>query len=289
MLDGEVVIARDGRPRLRGAAAADPPGRVAGRACWPRRRPASFVAWDLLALGDEDLRAVPQGERRARLVEVLAGVVAAHPPHARHAGPRARRRLVRPVRGRGPRRRGREAPRRRVPARQARDAQDQARAHRRLRGRRLPLAQERARDARRQPAAGPVRRRGQAPPRGDHVARSPGSGAPRWSRSWRRSGRARSTGTRGPSGPSGRAPAPTGPASGSRAPARAGTAARTCPGSRCAASASPRSATTTSRATASATRPRSSAGARTRRPPTAATTSWRPPSPFELARIFGGG
>ena len=29
--------------------------------------PASFVAWDLLALDDEDLRAVPQGERRARL------------------------------------------------------------------------------------------------------------------------------------------------------------------------------------------------------------------------------
>ncbi len=29
--------------------------------------PASFVAWDLLALGDEDLRTVPQEERRARL------------------------------------------------------------------------------------------------------------------------------------------------------------------------------------------------------------------------------
>jgi ATP-dependent DNA ligase len=35
--------------------------------------PASFVAWDLLALGDEDLRAVPQGDRRARLESVLAG------------------------------------------------------------------------------------------------------------------------------------------------------------------------------------------------------------------------
>jgi ATP-dependent DNA ligase len=39
--------------------------------------PASFVAWDLLALDDEDLRAVPQGERRARLERVLA---AAEPP-----------------------------------------------------------------------------------------------------------------------------------------------------------------------------------------------------------------
>ena len=36
--------------------------------------PASFVAWDLLALGDEDLRGRPQGERRARLEQVLAGV-----------------------------------------------------------------------------------------------------------------------------------------------------------------------------------------------------------------------
>ena len=36
--------------------------------------PASFVAWDLLALGDEDLRLVPQGERRTRLEQVLAGV-----------------------------------------------------------------------------------------------------------------------------------------------------------------------------------------------------------------------
>jgi ATP-dependent DNA ligase len=35
--------------------------------------PASFVAWDLLALGDEDLRSRPQGERRARLEDALAG------------------------------------------------------------------------------------------------------------------------------------------------------------------------------------------------------------------------
>ena len=41
--------------------------------------PASFVAWDLLALGDEDLRDVPQAERRARLEGVLGG--AASPVH----------------------------------------------------------------------------------------------------------------------------------------------------------------------------------------------------------------
>jgi ATP-dependent DNA ligase len=36
--------------------------------------PASFVAWDLLAIGDEDLRKAPQGERRSRLEEALRGV-----------------------------------------------------------------------------------------------------------------------------------------------------------------------------------------------------------------------
>jgi ATP-dependent DNA ligase len=38
------------------------------------QRPASFVGWDLLALGDEDLRAVPQGQRRARLEAAFAKV-----------------------------------------------------------------------------------------------------------------------------------------------------------------------------------------------------------------------
>ena len=41
--------------------------------------PASYVAWDLLALGDEDLREVPLGERRKRLEKVLAR--AASPVH----------------------------------------------------------------------------------------------------------------------------------------------------------------------------------------------------------------
>jgi ATP-dependent DNA ligase len=36
--------------------------------------PASFVAWDLLALDDEDLRAQPQGERRAAIERALARV-----------------------------------------------------------------------------------------------------------------------------------------------------------------------------------------------------------------------
>ena len=36
--------------------------------------PASFVGWDLLALGDDDLRATPQGERRALIEGQLKGV-----------------------------------------------------------------------------------------------------------------------------------------------------------------------------------------------------------------------
>src|ERR1700741_4426196 len=41
--------------------------------------PASFVAWDLLALGDEDLREAPLSERRARLEQALGD--AAPPVH----------------------------------------------------------------------------------------------------------------------------------------------------------------------------------------------------------------
>src|SRR5688572_31778900 len=41
--------------------------------------PASFVAWDLLAIGDEDLREAPLETRRARLEAVLAN--AARPVH----------------------------------------------------------------------------------------------------------------------------------------------------------------------------------------------------------------
>jgi len=76
VVDGEVVISRDGALDfesllLRIHPAASRVNMLAAES------PASFVAWDLLALGDEDLRAVPQGERRARLEGVLG---AAEPP-----------------------------------------------------------------------------------------------------------------------------------------------------------------------------------------------------------------
>jgi ATP-dependent DNA ligase len=71
VLDGEVVIAHDGRLdfeamllRIHPAAS-----RVAMLAA---EKPASYVAWDLLALGDDDLRDRPQAERRERLVAALA-------------------------------------------------------------------------------------------------------------------------------------------------------------------------------------------------------------------------
>ncbi|MFN8521113.1 MAG: ATP-dependent DNA ligase [Chloroflexota bacterium] len=72
VLDGEVVIAGDDGLdfealllRIHPAAS-----RVAMLA---EASPASFVAWDLLALGDEELTQRPQAERRARLEAVLEG------------------------------------------------------------------------------------------------------------------------------------------------------------------------------------------------------------------------
>jgi ATP-dependent DNA ligase len=70
IVDGEVVISKNGELdfealllRIHPAAS-----RVKMLAA---ESPASFVAWDLLALGDDDLRDTPQGERRAQLEKVL--------------------------------------------------------------------------------------------------------------------------------------------------------------------------------------------------------------------------
>jgi len=76
VLDGEVVIARDGTLDFEALLLRIHPAASRVRML-AEASPASFVAWDLLALGDEDLRAVPQGERRARLEAVLAD---ARPP-----------------------------------------------------------------------------------------------------------------------------------------------------------------------------------------------------------------
>ena len=50
--------------------------------------PASFVAFDLLALDDADYTKRPFAERRAALEQALAGAAAADPPHADHPRPR---------------------------------------------------------------------------------------------------------------------------------------------------------------------------------------------------------
>jgi ATP-dependent DNA ligase len=78
VLDGEIVIATDGAldfeallMRIHPAAS-----RVAMLA---QGTPASFIAWDLLALGDESLMDVPQAERRSRLETALSE--AAPPVH----------------------------------------------------------------------------------------------------------------------------------------------------------------------------------------------------------------
>lgn len=75
VLDGEIVVAGPGGldfdallERIHPAAS-----RVALLAA---RQPASFVAFDVLALGQRDLRPLPYGERRSLLVEALAGAEA---------------------------------------------------------------------------------------------------------------------------------------------------------------------------------------------------------------------
>ncbi len=73
VLDGEVVISRGGRLDFDALLLRIHPAESRVRIL-AAELPASYVAWDLLALGDEDLRAVPQGERRHRLEVVLGAV-----------------------------------------------------------------------------------------------------------------------------------------------------------------------------------------------------------------------
>ena len=71
VLDGEIVISTDGRLDFEALLLRIHP--AASRvALLAKQTPCSFVAWDLLALGDEDLRAVPFAERRKRLESALA-------------------------------------------------------------------------------------------------------------------------------------------------------------------------------------------------------------------------
>jgi ATP-dependent DNA ligase len=73
VVDGEVVISSEGELQFESLLLRIHP--AASRVkMLAEQTPASFVGWDLLALGDEDLQGVPQGERRARLEAAFAGV-----------------------------------------------------------------------------------------------------------------------------------------------------------------------------------------------------------------------
>jgi len=76
VVDGEIVIVKDGVLQFEAMLLRIHPA-LSRIQMLAAEHPASFVAWDLLALGDDDLRARPQSERRERLERALAG---AKPP-----------------------------------------------------------------------------------------------------------------------------------------------------------------------------------------------------------------
>jgi ATP-dependent DNA ligase len=72
IVDGEVVIARDGELDFEALLLRIHPAESRVRML-AEQSPASFVAWDLLASGDDDLRETSQAERRRLLESALAG------------------------------------------------------------------------------------------------------------------------------------------------------------------------------------------------------------------------
>jgi ATP-dependent DNA ligase len=88
VVDGEIVIAGDGGLDFEALLLRIHP--AASRvSLLAEQTPASFVAWDLLALGDEDLREAPLAVRRERLEHVLAGA-----PKPVHLSPATRDRAL---------------------------------------------------------------------------------------------------------------------------------------------------------------------------------------------------
>ncbi|NUP09056.1 MAG: ATP-dependent DNA ligase [Polyangiaceae bacterium] len=73
VLDGEIVIAREGALDFEALQLRIHP--AASRVkMLGEQMPSSMVFWDVLALGDEDLKSVPFGDRRKRLEQILVGV-----------------------------------------------------------------------------------------------------------------------------------------------------------------------------------------------------------------------
>lgn len=75
VVDGEIVIAREGRLDFDALTERIHPADSRVRTL-AERTPASFVAFDLLALGDESLMRTPLTDRRALLTSALSGVTA---------------------------------------------------------------------------------------------------------------------------------------------------------------------------------------------------------------------
>ena len=80
VVDGEIVIARDGELRFEELLLRIHPAESRVRML-AEQSPASFVAWDLLALDDRDLRSTPQGERRALLEQAFAAAAGSESVH----------------------------------------------------------------------------------------------------------------------------------------------------------------------------------------------------------------
>jgi ATP-dependent DNA ligase len=84
LLDGEIVVATGDPKRLDWEALSQRIHPAASRvAKLAAETPAMFIAYDLLADGDDDLQQAPFAERRARLVELLRDVP--HPVHVTRA------------------------------------------------------------------------------------------------------------------------------------------------------------------------------------------------------------
>jgi ATP-dependent DNA ligase len=75
VIDGEIVIAGDAGLDFEALLLRIHPAAKRVKLL-AEQTPASFVGWDLLAIGDEDLRAVPLATRRERLEEVMKSVAA---------------------------------------------------------------------------------------------------------------------------------------------------------------------------------------------------------------------